>query len=243
MKLKEGIIIKSIKYQESSKIIYLINQEKMESLLVKGAGKIKSRNFSYSQEMTKINYDTVEGKGFSILKTGEISNNYSDIKKDFYKMQDAFQVMEYSYQFHEHIEDFQTFYTFLSDILDLINNNDSRYYPLIFKLKILYLLGIGPIFNHCVNCGSKDNLIGFAFTNGGMKCEKCVESNERIYTSKSLDIIKFLYLTKIKDLKFEIIYNLPNEIDEINKFINSYYNYYLGFNSRVNKVIDKMKNV
>ena len=83
MRLNEGIIVKSLKYQETSKIITIINEEELATYFVKGGANFKSRNFSYSNELTKIGYDFSQKTkdSLKILTTGTIIDNYSSIKQ------------------------------------------------------------------------------------------------------------------------------------------------------------------
>ena len=243
MKLREGIIVKSQKYQENSKIITLVNEEGLTTLLVRGASNIKSRNFSYSNELTKIGYD-ISNKGtnsFHILTTGTIINNYSTIKTDFNRLNDALTILEAINHLGTHIEDFKLFYQFTDQILENINNEYSPYYLTVFRLKLLYLLGIGPIFSKCTACEGKDNLIGFDLLSGGMKCINCIEKDDVIYKKEVIEIVKFLYLTKLEFLTPDVLNKVPKLSLEVNQFLDQYYSHYLGYNSIVDKVIKKMK--
>ena len=56
MELIEGIVVNTNKYQESSKIIYVLTKNEFKSLLVKSSLNYNSKNFAYSQELTKIGF-------------------------------------------------------------------------------------------------------------------------------------------------------------------------------------------
>ena len=105
MIVREGIILKSIDYKDYSKLIYIIDNDGIKTLLVKGAKKPNSKNFAYSQPLTKISYDIIETKTFDILTTGLIINNYSQIKEDFEKTKFAYKIIELVYQFTNHIDE------------------------------------------------------------------------------------------------------------------------------------------
>ena len=85
MELIEGIVINSNKYRESSKIIYILTKNEFKSLLVKSSLNYNSKNFAYSQDLTKIGFDcTLSNKNtFDILKTGTIINTYKNIKNNY----------------------------------------------------------------------------------------------------------------------------------------------------------------
>jgi DNA repair protein RecO (recombination protein O) len=243
MQLREGIIVKSQKYQENSKIITLVNTEGLETFLVRGASLHKSRNFSYSQELTKIGYDFHSGRNsFNILTTGKVIESYGGIKADFNKLNDALLIIEATNQLGIHLSDFSTFYQFLDEILLLLDLNLYHpYYLLIFRVKILYLLGIGPVFSKCVECGNRDNLIGFDFLKGGMKCNECDNKNTIYYNQEVIQLLRFLYLNKLESLSTEVLEKLPNHYLEASKFLDRYYEHFLGYQSRASKIIKKMK--
>lgn len=244
MKLREGIIVRSQKYQENSKIISLINDEELTTFLVRGGANLKSRNFAYANELVKIGYDYTakSADSLKIMTTGTILNNYTNIKTDFNKLNDALLILESTYQLGDHITDFTTYYYFTDDILNLLNDNPyTPYYLIIYRLKILYLLGVGPVFSKCINCDSKENLKGFVFLNGGMHCADCASVTDSFYQEDVIALLKFLYLTKLPNLSIEALNKLPNYLSELSKFLDMYYETFLGYRSRAEKVIKKMK--
>ena len=242
MILREGIIVKSQKYQENSKIITLVNEEGLANFLVRGASNLKSRNFSYANELTKIGYDfSSKANAFHILKTGTVLNNYSNLKSDLNRLQEALKIVEQTYLLGDHIEDFKTFYRFLEQVLEKLNDFYSPFYLPIFRLKTLYLLGIGPVFSKCTICDSKENLVGFDLLSGGMKCQNCYQKDDYLYKNEIIEVIKFLYQTKFEFLTPEVFEKVPNLYVEINQFLDQYYSHYLGYSSKVDRVIKKMK--
>jgi DNA repair protein RecO (recombination protein O) len=243
MELREGIIVKSQKYQENSKLITLVNSEGMETYLVRGASDLKSRNFSYSQELTKIGYDAHTSKNsFSILTQGKVLASYGSIKADFQKLNDALLIVESTYQLGIHLEDHSTFYQFLNEILQCLNSNHyNPYYLIIFRVKLLYLLGIGPVFSKCVECGRREQLTGFDFLKGGMKCENCDTHTADYYNQEVIEVLRFLYLTKMENLTIEVLDGLPKIAAEAAKFLDRYYEHFLGFQSQAQKIIKKMR--
>jgi len=241
MIVREGIILKSIDYKDYSKLIYIIGPEGLETLIVKGAKKPHSKNFSYSQPLTKILYDKVETKTFDILTTGLIINNYTTIKENFDKTKYAYQIIELTYQFANHIDDKKLLYSFLDEILEKIDVSQfANIYELIFRLKLLYLLGVGPVFSRCIDCQAKDNLIGFVLESGGMKCHNCLEQTDNIYNDETIKYVKSLYLMKLDQMTEEFLNQFPDIYDQVNHFINNYYQYFLGYQSKVSKVFKSL---
>lgn len=242
MELRRGIVVRSRKYQENSKIITVLSNDDMNTYLVRGSAEMKSHNFSYSGELTKIEFAFQKKRedSFPILTQGKAIDLFSGIRADYAKLSDAIIIMEAVSQLGDHIEDHATFYTFVEQILDLINQNPYHHdYLTVFRIKLLYLLGVGPVFSKCINCGSREQLVGFDFTGGGMKCRNCAD--QTMYQSEAIPILQFLYLTKLPYLTHDVLSALPDYHQETSRFLDRYYEQYLGYKSRAEKVIHTMQ--
>ena len=77
MEKKEGIVLKTMDYQENSKIIYLITNNGIDSIIVRGANKLNGKTFLYTHEITKINYEL--SKDILIYKLEQIFLNYNQL--------------------------------------------------------------------------------------------------------------------------------------------------------------------
>lgn len=237
----EGIIVKSMDYKESSKLVYIVTEEGLQTLLVKGAKQYKSKNFAYSQVLNKIQFESIPSKTFTILGSANIVASYSKIKQSFERTQAAYLVLEYAYQFAEHISEFKLFYSFLQSILESIDQKSQFIlYSIIFRLKLLYLLGIGPIFSHCIQCESKENLRGFDLYNGGVKCNNCFEATDFLYATSLIQKIKYLYLVKLDQVDEEALQQCMDVVSQLDEFLSRYYDHYLGYHSRVEKIYKKI---
>lgn len=233
MKLEKGIILKTIDYQENSKIIYIMTCSGLKSAIVRGAKNYKSKTFAYSQPITLIEFSMQKEK---YIEACNVLNYFNNIKLDNSRLISTLKIIEISYLLGEHITDYEIFFNFLNDILIAINEDKETYlyYELIFKTKTLYLLGVAPVFNKCVTCGTRNNIIGFSFNSGGMKCKKCYKTDNFIYPTDTVNDIKEMYLIKLPNLKEDInnkkiVYNY----EKANRFLTLYYQQYLGFTSNI----------
>jgi len=128
MELTEGIIVNTSKYQESSKIIYVLTKNEFRSLLVKASLNYNSKNFAYSQEITKIGFLSNESNKntFDILKTGKVINTYKSIKTDYDKMLMVTKLLNLVYRYHEHINDYNNLYNLLNFTLENIDKAEAK---------------------------------------------------------------------------------------------------------------------
>ncbi|MGD9604536.1 MAG: DNA repair protein RecO [Bacilli bacterium] len=242
MTLNEGIIIKAQIYQENSKIVWILTNNSYASYLMRGSASPKSHNFHYANELTKIRFQTSERsqKDFLILTSGEVVENFTNLKTDIEKMKLAVVILDSISQLANHIDDKKTLYEFTDQVLSFINIAYHPYYLQIFRVKLLYLLGVGPIFSKCVNCGRTIEHGTFDLYNGGMICDQCHNSTLTYYDPDVIDIVKFLYLTKLEYLTFDVLNKIPNHLLEVSEFLDSYYDYFLSFSSRAEKILKKL---
>jgi DNA repair protein RecO (recombination protein O) len=212
----EGIIIKSIDYDESSKIIHLLTKDGIKSILCKGARRIKSRFLASIEIMNKVEVVTTNKK-FPILLDVTLLNSYNKIKYDLKTF------LWYSYIFELLSKlpldiDYNRFYKFF---LEILNKSDN---PMliseIFQIKVLSLFGVTPEFNKCVVCGKP--YIGFSIKLGGFVCHDHLDNNYPI--EPFLNFKKLYYFDIYND-----DLNKLNDIDliELFKYITMYYEYHV----------------
>ena len=109
----------------------------------------------------------------------------------------------------------------------------------ILELKYLDYLGVGFSFNNCCKCGKSSNIITIDPDEGGYICKNCY-TNEIIYDSKTLKMLRMYYLVNIESIselkiKDDIIKN-------INYFVNTYYDRYTGLYLKSKKFLNELIN-
>lgn len=239
---REGIVIKTIKYQETSKIVYVLCEDGLVSLLMRNANNFKSKNYSYSQELTEIGFDYSEKNNFKIMTSGKVLNNFTKIKEDPNKIFNVISILEIIYTLSDHVNDNKILYNFLKTILERINDSNLEYYYLIFKIKLLYLLGVAPNLISCKKCHKKENLISLELNSGSSLCKDCFELTENSLQGSSYEVLRFLYLTKLEFLTDEVLNKLPDCYKKIDDFLDKYYEHYLGYKSKTKKILNKIVN-
>ena len=69
-------------------------------------------------------------------------------------------------------------------------------------------------------------MIGFVLESGGMKCHNCLEQTDNIYNDETIKYVKSLYLMKLDQMTEEFLNQFPDIYDQVNHFINNYYQYF-----------------
>ena len=106
----------------------------------------------------------------------------------------------------------------------------------ILETKYLNYLGVGINLDSCLRCGSTKNIV--TIIDGGLLCRDCYY-NEPI---KDLKMIKLLRMYELIDIRSINNINISkNLIDDINEFLNDYYDRYTGLYLKSKKFLDKIK--
>lgn len=235
----EGIIISEYPFEESSKIINIFTSNGIIGVIAKGAKKIKSPFFSTTSKLDYGIFDIIyKDKGLSILKEASIKNDYREIKKDINKITYATYITELSTQVYKH----ENNKDILSIYISCLDKIKEGYNPLaitnILKLKLLDYLGIKPVIDRCVECGSVSNIITISSYLGGYICKDCLK-NEKIVSPKTINIIRMLYYVDISKItKLEISEQTNKEIEE---FTNDYYDRYSGIYLKSKILLEQIK--
>lgn len=224
----EGIVLKTIQYSDSSKIIYLLTNNGIESLMAKGARKIKSPIRHLTQTITKISYNKSKSQNLPILLNGDIVDDYNDIKLDLELQTYTAHIMEMVYKLSTEV-DFIRLYDFTSKILDEIRKTkEAEFMSFVFELKFLYLIGIAPRFGKCVECESSER-VGFDVYKGGVVCKEHVSPQTIMESSTILSLYKLYYYD------FDQIFEINNR--QVRMVLDQYYEHYLNFKSKTREII------
>ena len=135
------------------------------------------------------------------------------------------------------------------DIINIFRNIrsdlDNQLNPLIItnilELKYLDYLGVGLNLHGCIKCGSVKNIVTIDPDAGGYICSNCYE-NQRILSKKTIIMLRRYYLIDINSItKINISEDI---VEEINYFLNKYYERYTGLylkSKEFLKSIEKLK--
>ncbi len=238
LKKVEGIIIKETSFGETSKIINILTKDGLIGVMAKGAKSLKSplRSSTLSLTYAEFNLYYHEDK-LSILKSADVINDFTNIKKDIVLISYMTYLCELASNVMKQNPNSEI-YDLLISALNKINNGlNPMILTNIFEIKLLDYLGVGINFNGCIKCGSSSDIITIDADAGGYICQNCYE-NEIIYDDKTIKMLRMYYLVdinSISDLKISDIV-----INNINHFINTYYDRYTGLYLKSKKFLEEM---
>jgi len=203
VELKEAIVLRSLDYKDSSKILYLYTDEGLKSVIAHNVKKMNSINRVLSQNgnLIKLNYTKSD---FPSLKEGELVNDYPNIRKDLVSYTYMNHIMELIGNTIPTDSDHLKLYSFVKKIFLLLDQEiDPEILSFIFELKLLYFLGYGLNFKECSICSSKNDLV-FSVDYGGLVCSEHLNANQYSYGPEIYKNIMVLYFIDINTTKIPL---------------------------------------
>lgn len=237
-----GIVVGEQNYSESSKILKIFTRDLgIISVISKGCKKPKSPLKEASSKLILANFDiSYKEGGLSTLVGADIKKIYKNIIMDCHdlaKKMYAFTIIDLTMQIlsQKQIEEDEVkdIYDILVSSLEKIDEGlNSKIILDIVMLKYLKFLGVLPSLDGCSSCGNT-NVITMDSKSFGFICSDCYK-DEVMVNPKSLKLIRMLYyvdLYKIKNL------NVGEEIEDVEKFIDNYYDDHTGIYFNIKKKI------
>lgn len=220
----EGIIIRSVDYSDSSKILTVYTSEGNISVMAKGVRKIKSDYRNLAQILTKIRFLRTD-KPLTILNDATLISSYKSIKDDLIKYAYASAWTELYLQLIDEHSPHDKTYRLLNEYLSHLANHQADYVSLVFELKLLHYIGFAPHFSSCIHCASEKNISGFNLESGGVVCHKC-KSQPTLDLRQTLTLMTCFFFNS-QEQHFT---DLPMEdLLTLRRFVDRFYMHHVGF--------------
>ena len=222
-----GIVLSDTNYSESSKILNVLTKEHGKiGIISKGCRNLKSSLRSVSSKLTYGYFNIYyKQEGLSVLISVDIINDFSNIKQDLFKIGYATFLSDLTNQVLKETSSNEIFDLFINGLIKINDDFDPMIITNIIELKYLNYLGVMPILDCCSVCGSNKKIVTISSFAGGYLCVNCYK-NEYIVDEKTIKLLRmfsYVDISKIKELNI-----LPKNQNEINKFLENYYDRYTG---------------
>ena len=222
-----GIVLSDTNYSESSKILNVLTKEHGKiGIISKGCRNLKSSLRSVSSKLTYGYFNIYyKQEGLSVLISVDIINDFSNIKQDLFKIGYATFLSDLTNQVLKETSSNEIFDLFINGLIKINDDFDPTIITNIIELKYLNYLGVMPILDCCSVCGSNKKIVTVSSFSGGYLCVNCYK-NEYIVDEKTVKLLRmfsYVDISKIKELNI-----LPKNKNEINKFLENYYDRYTG---------------
>lgn len=227
IKKVEGVVIYEVPYKENSKIITIFSKEDgVIGVYARGAKKLKS---PFSGKTNKLTYGYFHIKykedGLSTLIEVDIIDSFKNMKKDLTKICYGSFLSELATQVYKHDNNKEIYPLYIASLLKINENYDPLVISNILELKLLYYLGIKPVIDKCVECGSTKDIVTISSYKGGYLCKNCFHE-EIVVLDKTIKMLRLFYYVDISTIQS---IDVSEQVKfEINRFIDEYYERYAG---------------
>ena len=236
----EGIIVSTTNYNESSKILNIFTPEGIIGVLSKGCKNVKSKNRSVSENFTYGKFNIYYKKDkLSTLIECSVIDYLKNIRSDIVLIGYLTYICELSVNVYKQSPCKDIYDLLISSILKINNKFNPKVISNILEVKLLDFLGVSLMIDECVKCGNK-NVVTVSPYLGGYICKNCMK-NEKILNPKSVKMLRLYYyvdINKISELKINDFV-----IDEINMFLNEYYDHFTGLYIKSKKFLKNLTNI
>ena len=238
----EGIVVSEIDYKESSKIINVLTPDYgIVGFIARGTKQVKNKLSGVTSKLTygffHVNY---KEKGLSTLIEVDVIDNFKNIRRDIGMMSYALYLLELADRVYKHDNDIQIYNLLIASLKKIDEGFNYKVITNIFELKMLDFLGIRPVIDECVNCGSKDDIVTISSYRGGYLCKNCCQ-NEVITSIKAVQLLRMFYYVDISKItKLDV----SNEVSqELSKFIYDYYDRYSGIYLKSREFLENLEKI
>ncbi|WP_409178289.1 DNA repair protein RecO [Brevibacillus fortis] len=177
----EGIVIRSVDYGESSKVVTLFTRENGKlGVMARGAKKTKSRLAAVSQLFSHSYYLCKAGPGTGMpdLSQGDMLDSFRDMRQSLNATAYAAYIAELLDRLTQEREpNPYLFQLLLHTFRYLDEGRDAEILCRIFETKMLIVAGISPQLTACVNCGEQREPYAISVGQGGLLCPVCQPSD------------------------------------------------------------------
>ena len=235
-----GVVISETPYKDSSKILNILTDEGIIGVISKGCKNLKSplriisNKLVYSEFVIYYHEDSL-----STLKEGTLINYLENIKSDLTLNSYLIYITDLTKQIINEGDKQKIFDDYINAVLKINEGFNPLIITNILEVKYLDYLGTPINFKACVKCGNDKDIVTISSIEGGYICKNCY-TNEIIYDSKVIKMLKMYYLVDIKTISELKISD--NVINAINEFLIDYYNSYTGIYIKskdfLNKIIE-----
>ena len=223
----KGLVLNETNYSDSSKILNVLTSEYgLIGIISKGCRNLKSKLRGASRKLV---YGTFhfyyKENGLSTLISIDVISDYPKTIMNLENVVYASYLLDLTRQVVKQSKDSSILSLIVSALEKIESGLNSSVVTNILELKYLDFLGVSPIVTGCAVCGKTTNIVSLSPTAGGFICKDCYQ-NEGYYSEKAIKLLQMYYYVDLEKIT-KIDVN-PKVNEEINKFLEDYYDRYTG---------------
>lgn len=187
----EGIVLKEMRYKDTSKILNVYTRKYGKiNILARGAYRPKSQIIANTQSFSYNEYQLYRGKSFFYLNQGDIIDSFYSIRERMERVIFGYYMLELIDKSIPEEQENEKLFMLLKKGLQVLSSLDKDFIKFIiaYELKFISFLGYKPYLDKCVACGNiNKNNIKFSITEGGIICCDCFSLDPfSIYINKEI---------------------------------------------------------
>jgi DNA repair protein RecO (recombination protein O) len=228
----EGIILKSIEYEEADKIVTIYTKDYGKiTAIAKGVRKTKSKFGSSLEILTYSIFLIYKGRNIDIVSQTEILESFFSTSKEVIKFAFAANCVEIVNKLTEEREINIGLFNLLKEVLHYLREtNDPKLLTLSFKWQTMSILGYRPSLNHCCRCNKStedQKEMYFNIREGGLVCNNCISEDKEECIKVYLYFIKLVRKILITPLSTISNATIPDKkMKELEKITDLYIAYH-----------------
>lgn len=168
------------------------------SFLARGINKYGSKNRGLILPLTYGKFTLEKGKAGGLSLVEGVAESYVDPTGDFSMLAFISFVGELTSK-ASFIPDNAGIFEYLNALVKNIKNISIYTNSILYLCHILSYLGYSPYVDGCLECGSKTNIVGFSFSEGGFYCRDHLPEAEEKMSPYRLKMIRYLFKSGIAD--------------------------------------------
>ncbi len=220
----DAIVLKTMRYGDTSKIVTLYTREfgKLKGI-AKGARTKRSKFGAGLEPMSHVSILLYkkEQRDLHLLSQSDILDSHKNIGKSIDKMEVALSVVELVNQVTHQEERNEPMFSLIRQTLEAVDRaeRESQYYFSAFVLRLSSLFGYALALDRCSECGDEirgyvaDETLAFQVSRGALICPRCLKSGSTSTNHRAGETGK-QYRSSSSSLKFstlEILRRLQSE--------------------------------
>lgn len=189
----EGIVISQNPYKEKDAMVSVLTKDGIVSFLARSILSLTSKNkssclpFSYSSFSLSSKQDKLS------LTQGKLIKSYYHFFNSLENLSSINLINECILKFVD--EENTILFDYLKNYLELLDRGfDETTLTLIMMAQIVKSSGYNLEFNSCVICGSKTNIVGISYDEGGFVCKKCLNDTNKKVSREYLKTYRYAFM-------------------------------------------------
>jgi len=227
----EAIVLKSFDYQDHHKIVKMISPSHgLISVFISYANRKKSQYRMLAEPLTMVTMTVrsprTESGGMYNLVTGSVVDGFYDLKVDYEKVMMFFEMAQIIVNGDLDMGQLPYAYRTLASVLTEKTATDLnfRFRVVVFKAKLMIAVGIAPMIDGCVSCGTTRKIVTASVSEGGLICESCYTGDGIWLATDLIPLWRGLFKLPLEPLlELEVT---KSEVAVLETWMKSYYETY-----------------